>query len=175
MLITPRLILRPLTIGDTDQQFDVLRDPAVSASIGVFKQPFTRDQAEQWCVAAEQFHATGTGLLCNIFEKQTGQSVGYVGTAVSDPSLAKDGIWEVGYWLRKDRWGRGYVPEALDGVTKEATAKFNLKGFFAELAKSNTNSARVVEKSGFSLRDEFLKATPDNPQRPSYRYFRCTI
>lgn len=174
MIATERLLLKPLTLNDADGQFNVLRDPEVSRMIGIFSQPFTREQAEVWCRAAEDFHAAGKGLLCAVFEKTGTKSIGYVGAAYTDPQRDQ-GIWEVGYWLKQDKWGKGYMPEALDAVMREAANTFHLKGFFAELAETNIKSARVLQKSGFSLREAFNKKTPDDPARPSFRYERTMV
>lgn len=171
MIETKRLLLQPLTLADTDGQFDILRDPDVSRMVGVFSQPFTKNQAEAWCGAAEDFHTKGKGLLCAVFEKAGMNMIGYVGTACTDPRR-DPGIWEVGYWLKKDVWGHGYTPEALYALMNETAEKFHLKGFYAELAQANVQSENVLKKTGFQLKDIFNKKTPDNPARPSYRYER---
>ena len=66
-------------------------------------------------------------------------------------SFVRDGVQEVGYWLGREYWGRGYASAAL--------ARFlplvPVRPLYAGLAKSNIASRRVLEKSGFEvIRDE---------------------
>ncbi len=174
MFETERLILVPLTLADTDNQFAILSDPEVSRPVGIFSQPFTRKQAQEWCAYAEKAHSQRAGLLCGIFERATKRkkdapAIGYVGTADTNPARGKD-VWEVGYWIKKEHWGKGYTSEGLRAVMNAAVSNFGVLGFFAELAQTNIKSARVVEKCGFVCAGEFLKNTPLDPQRPSYLY-----
>jgi ribosomal-protein-alanine N-acetyltransferase len=173
---TERLILRALTPGDAQEQFDVLKDPEVSGGIGVFSQPFTMEQAQRWCSFAAQCHTVKKGYLCAVFEKASqgeirAPQIGYAGTACADPAR-DDCIWEVGYWLEKKYWGKGYVPEALKALMAYAVPVFSLKGFFAEMAEDNANSAAVARKCGFTWTESFTKNTPHDPARPSRRYHR---
>lgn len=70
-----------------------------------------------------------------------GQVVGHVACFV------RDGMQEVGYWIGREFWGRGYASIAL--------AKFlpivPIRPLYANLIQSNIGSRRVLEKSGFKL------------------------
>ena len=60
-------------------------------------------------------------------------------------SFLRDGVREVGYWLGQEHWGRGYGSEAL----RKFLPLVPVRPLFAQLAKSNVGSRRVLEKSGF--------------------------
>jgi RimJ/RimL family protein N-acetyltransferase len=59
----------------------------------------------------------------------------------------RDGLQEVGYWIDRRFWGRGYASLAL--------AKFlqivPIRPLYANLIKTNIGSRRVLEKSGFTV------------------------
>jgi RimJ/RimL family protein N-acetyltransferase len=57
----------------------------------------------------------------------------------------RDGVREVGYWLGKEYWGRGYASSAL----AQFLPLVPIRPLFAQLAGSNVGSRRVLEKSGF--------------------------
>ncbi len=66
-------------------------------------------------------------------------------------SFERDGLREIGYWLGREYWGRGYASAALSQFLPIVP----LRPLFAQLAKSNVGSRRVLEKSGFVvIRDQ---------------------
>jgi [ribosomal protein S5]-alanine N-acetyltransferase len=56
---------------------------------------------------------------------------------------------EVGYWLRRRSWGKGYATEALGLVCAHAFTSLELHRLEARVVRGNLASARVLEKSGF--------------------------
>jgi RimJ/RimL family protein N-acetyltransferase len=74
-----------------------------------------------------------------------GQVVGHV------QSFVRDGVQEVGYWLGRESWGRGYASAAL----AQFLPLMPVRPLYAKLAKANIGSRRVLEKAGFTvIRDE---------------------
>ena len=74
-----------------------------------------------------------------------GQVVGNV------QSFVRDGVQEVGYWLGREYWGRGYASAAL----AQFLPLVPWRPLFANLARANIGSRRVLEKAGFEvIRDE---------------------
>ena len=70
-----------------------------------------------------------------------GQVVGNV------QSFVRDGVQEVGYWLGREHWGRGYASAAL----RQFLPLVPVRPLYANLAKSNIGSRRVLEKAGFEV------------------------
>ena len=56
---------------------------------------------------------------------------------------------EVGYWLGRERWGRGIASEALRLLTGFAFGELGLLRLFALPFADNAASIRVLEKAGF--------------------------
>ena len=67
----------------------------------------------------------------------------------------KEGKYEqrVGYWIGKQFWGRGIATSAL----QEFLAEVKVRPLYAHLANHNLASKRVLEKTGFAMRDEGVK------------------
>jgi RimJ/RimL family protein N-acetyltransferase len=65
-------------------------------------------------------------------------------------SFDKDRRRVVGYWLDRDFWGRGIATEAL----AQFLAQLSQRPLYAEVAKANRGSVRVLEKCGFTLHSE---------------------
>lgn len=172
MIETERLYLTPLIAADASWWYDHLKDPTVSGKLGCFQQPFTPDQAEGWCRMSEEFNDNGLGYMAAIHEQfNPGKPIGYVGMAWRKQERPRD-VWEVGYWMAREHWHKGYTVEALNGLIDQGAKQLGLRSLFAELAQTNNGSRRVLEKCGFPRHEEFLKATPNDPARPSFRYWR---
>jgi ribosomal-protein-alanine N-acetyltransferase len=58
---------------------------------------------------------------------------------------------EIGYWLGESVWNRGIATEALQAVTKEAFARFEITRLYAVPFADHAASVRVLEKAGYVL------------------------
>ncbi|MGA7730478.1 MAG: GNAT family N-acetyltransferase [Chloroflexia bacterium] len=62
-------------------------------------------------------------------------------------SFVWDGKPEVGYWIGREYWGKGLATRALTHFLKIVTSR----PLYAQAAKDNTGSIRVLEKCGFII------------------------
>jgi len=58
---------------------------------------------------------------------------------------------ELGYWLAEPFWGKGIMTKAIRALSEYAFEELGLHRIFAEPYTTNAASARVLEKSGFTL------------------------
>lgn len=68
---------------------------------------------------------------------------------------------EVGYWVGRPYWGRGYASEAVRLVVAFAFEELGLRRLYAHVLAHNPASARVLEKIGFAPVDLPPEAIPD--------------
>ena len=81
-----------------------------------------------------------------VWERATGELVGDCTLFVS----AHDhDAWEVGYGLRRDRWGRGYATEAVLACLRHGFEDLGLNRIVADVDPDNFRSMHVLEKCGF--------------------------
>lgn len=73
-------------------------------------------------------------------------------------SWPDDGRQLIGYWVGRERWGRGVATQALALFVDEAP----IRPLFAHVAVHNVGSIRVLEKCGFR-RDRALEAKETAP------------
>ncbi|MEA2446857.1 MAG: hypothetical protein QOK47_494 [Actinomycetota bacterium] len=62
-------------------------------------------------------------------------------------SWIQDGKRLIGYWVGKDHWGKGIATEAL----RQLLSILSDRPLFANVAKHNVGSIRVLEKCGFII------------------------
>jgi RimJ/RimL family protein N-acetyltransferase len=73
-----------------------------------------------------------------------GQVAGYI------VSFEQDGKREVGYWIGRNYWGKGVATRALAAFLEHDRRR----PLYAYVVKRNVASRRVLEKCGFTVRDE---------------------
>lgn len=76
-------------------------------------------------------------------------------------------IFELGYHLLPQFWGKGLATEAAQTVVSYAFGTLALKGLFAGHQPGNTASARVLEKLGFRYTHDEIYP-PTGELHPSY-------
>lgn len=88
-----------------------------------------------------------------IVERDTGEVIGHVRCQPYDKQVS-----EVGWILRRDRWGRGYGTEAGRAIAAIAAKLPNVARVSARCRPENTASKRIMEKLGM----EFVREIEDD-------------
>ena len=141
-LVTARLSIRAFTLADQPAMQRIYADPLVMLHID------TRGQDPSTWVAAyvRQQHDAGYGFWA-IEERATGELIGEAGLAPLDgrgPQL------ELGWLLRRDRWGRGLATEAARACRDAAFTQLGADELLAIVDVGNDASLRVAQKVGFA-------------------------
>ena len=58
---------------------------------------------------------------------------------------------ELGYYIARERWGRGYATRAVREICRYIFENTDMQRIFAEPFADNAASCRVLEKAGFTL------------------------
>ena len=75
-----------------------------------------------------------------------GKVVGHI--SVKNVDRARD-EGEIGYWIGRPYWGRGYASEAVRLMVAFAFEELGLRRLYAHVLAHNPASGRVLEKAGF--------------------------
>ena len=124
------------TFADLHEWMDWARTmPSVSDSEEVAR----RSRAK--FVAREDF-----GLRINL--KGTETLVGMSGLHVRDWSIP---AFEIGYWCRQSFEGKGYITEAVKGITRFGFEVMSAERIVIRCDEQNVRSAAVARRAGFTL------------------------
>jgi len=106
--------------------------------------PYTEQKAEEWLN-----NINYDDLLFSIFRNNS--LIGGVGLSLEEDNDLDlgFGIWDLGFWIGRDQWGKGYATEAAMGLIQYAKKEFNFKQIKACYIKGNTGSSNVLRKLGF--------------------------
>ena len=145
-LRTERLVLRRLVDSDAAAITRLCQDREIAAGTLTIPYPYSHSDAVSWLAMDRQRFEAGTSLVWGI-ATQDGELVGTIGL---NPDPAHDRA-ELGYWVGKAFWGRGYASEAGAAVLDYAFSPppaVALNRVYAAHYPWNAASGRVLEKIG---------------------------
>ena len=145
-LHTPRLTLRPMTVGDTDSITKMISDsrPEFSRWFG-WANSSTRPAVKEYIQSAEEATAVGTEWHYVVL-LWSGRLAGRVGLSAIDTVNSSA---ELGYMLRTDAEGNGIMTEAARGLLAHAFNEGHLHRVTAYADCENERSQRVLTRLGF--------------------------
>lgn len=152
--VSQDLYLSPLQDGDKPALVRHLAEPAIATSMLRIPHPYTIADAHQW-VTLTRFRARAFGrdLVWAIRDSQ-GFLIGCAGFEVDGPGSHRA---ELGYWLAKPFWGRGWMTAVVQALVTCAWQHFGWNRLSASVFAENLASARVLEKAGFQLEGTLRK------------------
>ncbi len=136
-----RLFLRPGWPEDWEELLAGIGDEAVVRNLAKAPWPYTADDA-RWFSSKPQDQRCPHFFVTVPTSSEPARIIGGVGLALSDGEI------ELGYWIARDSWGRGYATEAARAVLRLARMLGHRRisaGHFAD----NPASGRVLNKVGF--------------------------
>ncbi|MDQ4062057.1 MAG: GNAT family N-acetyltransferase [Pseudomonadota bacterium] len=142
---TPRLVLRALRLADAPAIYRLAGDWEVARWTALIPHPYPEGEAERFIARSAAGNLSGTGLALAIAERDRPNAlIGGCGW-----SLDRGGGLEIGYWLGRPYWGRGYMTEVVRALADHAFRTTDVPSVRAGIFPDNLRSARVLEKAGF--------------------------
>jgi len=146
MLETERLILRPWRLSDADGFARLAEDPAVMRMVGT-GEPWPEERRLKWIQKQmDRFAELGYSFLA-VIERASEEVTGMCGVQ----QLGDRDLKEIGWWVRRDRWGRGYGTEAARAVRDWAFGELDFERLDAIAVPGNGGSTNIMCKLGMSL------------------------
>lgn len=146
MLETERLILKKWTDADAESLFHYAKDPAVGPAAGW--QPH-QSVEESRNVIRNLLNGAECYAIC---EKGSDEAIGSIELRLNGHTdmTDRDDECELGYWLGKPFWGRGYMPEAAKEILRHGFEDLGMNVIWCGYYDGNQKSKRVQEKLGFT-------------------------
>lgn len=145
MLETERLILRKWNETDAESLYEYAKEPDVGPIAG---WPPHKSVEDSLSVIQNVLCGSECYAIC---EKENKRAIGCIELRLNGHTdmTDRDDECELGYWLGKPFWGRGYMPEAVRELLKRAFDDLNMRAVWCGYFDGNTKSKRVQEKVGF--------------------------
>lgn len=144
-LETERLILRPWEREDAESLYEYARDPDVGPVAG---WPPHKDVDESLEVIINVLNGAQCYAIC---EKDSNRAIGSIELKLAGRTDMTDRTdeCELGYWLGKPFWGKGYMPEAAAELLQYGFETLGMTRIWCGYYDGNEKSKRVQEKLGF--------------------------
>ncbi len=152
LLETERLLLRRLTLDDTDLLLGIYSDP-----IAMRYYDSTRNRAQtrgwiRWNLA--MYDERGHGMWAAL-SKLDGRFVGQIGLVAQEVEGAAE--IEIGYLLLRSCWGHGFATEAALAVRDYGFRELARERLISLIDPRNEPSRRVAERLGMRVEREIEK------------------
>jgi ribosomal-protein-alanine N-acetyltransferase len=155
-LRTDRLLLRPFTLDDAPEVARLAGDRDIGSTTLNIPHPYPAGEAERWISSHEEIYAAGREIPFAIATAE-GVLLGGVGLRIERAHHHA----ELGYWIGKPYWGRGYGTEAAAEALRYGFEILRLHRIHAGHFSRNPTSGRVLLKLGMTheghLRQHILK------------------
>ena len=152
MIVTDRLLLRPMREDDTKALLTVFSDPLVMASFE--EEPFDSTAMSRW-VRRNLDHQIEHGYgPSSIIHRDSGVLIGDCGLEWMDFGAGRAA--ELGYDIRSDHWNRGLATEAATAIRDYAFRDLGLPRLVSLIRRGNMASRRVSEKVGMRLDQDLV-------------------
>ena len=157
-LQTERLHLRPLVAADAPALMEIFSDPRVTRYWST--PPWAGLEQARGFIERSQ-EATRSGEALRLGVTRAGADL-LIGQCTLFSLSAQSRRAEVGYSMRADAWGQGYMHEALCALLDHGFGAMQLNRVEADIDPRNAASARSLERLGFAreglLRERWIVA-----------------
>lgn len=141
-LRTGRLVLRPFVVADGPEVERLAGDREVARCLPTIPHPYPPGAAAEWIAKHPGRAERGEGFDLAVTLEDA--LIGAVGLTVHE----RHGSAELGYWLGRAWWGRGFATEAAAAVLAHGFEVLELQRIYAHHLARNPASGGVLAKVG---------------------------
>lgn len=141
---TPRLILRPFRLADVDRVAALAGDREIALNTLNIPHPYTRRHAEDWITSHAAQLERMESVTYAVTLREDGLVIGAAGLIFDPPN----DVAELGYWIGKPYWGRGYAAEASRALVGWGFTQYDLHRVHASHFPRNPASGAVLRRIG---------------------------
>lgn len=142
VLETKRLLLRPWEEDDAAELYRLASDPEIGPAAGWAPHTSVEDSL---AVIRTVLGVPGTYA---VVLRESGKPIGSCGVFPTRAQGASESELEIGYWIGRQYWGRGYAPEAVNALLAHCFSCGD-SAVWCAYFDGNEKSRRVQQKCGF--------------------------
>jgi RimJ/RimL family protein N-acetyltransferase len=143
---TERLILRPFSLDDAPEVQRLAGERDIAANTLTIPHPYEDGMAEEWISTHQEGFDKGELFNLAITRRSDGALIGAIGLVVKPQHECA----ELGYWVGKPYWNRGYCTEAARALVGYGFESLGLNRIYSHHFVRNPASGRVMQKIGMA-------------------------
>ncbi len=145
-LQTQRLILRPFILSDAPQVQQLAGAREIADMTVSLPHPYKDGMAEKWIKTHSLGLREESEVIFATIISKIDILCGAVGLRIEQENYRA----EIGYWIGKPYWGKGYCTEAAREVVRYAFAELGLNRVHSNHFSRNPASGKVMQKIGMT-------------------------
>ena len=145
-LESERLYFRKINLNDANEIFLIRSNDDVLRFMDVPRHHSIGD-SEKLIRSVDESYKSESGICWAIIEKQSNVFIGYIGFIRMTPEHCRG---EIGYVLKPEYWGKGFMYEAINTVVKFGFGEMKFHSIEANVNPLNDRSKKVLERVGFT-------------------------
>jgi [ribosomal protein S5]-alanine N-acetyltransferase len=150
-----KIILKILCEEDAEKLNEYSREPKLNEYSGPYKASKSIESAKEYISKCNEKMKKGESYHFGIYDKNDGEIVGVIGYF----DLNEEGkSGEIGFWVAKDYWNKGYMSEAVKLFTKYIFEELKFHRVFAHFHELNKAVEKILQKSGYEKEGELKEA-----------------
>jgi [ribosomal protein S5]-alanine N-acetyltransferase len=143
-----------------------LNDMEQSRYMHAVPYPYTIEDAQRYFKYLDYSRNDKTTYELGIFDNEQDTFIGVISLRTIDFNYQNA---EIGYWLVKEFWKKGYATEAAELIIEYAFEKLDLYRIYATLEKDNVSSLSLLNRLGFEV-EGLMKKSVKNKGKFVDRY-----
>jgi RimJ/RimL family protein N-acetyltransferase len=162
VLTSHRLVLRPFALSDAQALSSMLSDSQVTRFLSDMPSPITSEVAVDWIDALPRAWNARVAVVYAVDVAEEKRLVGAVQLQLEPDQQAA----ELGFWIARPDWGRGFASEAVSCLLAWCFEALGLQRVHARHTADNPASGHVMAAAG-------MVVDPDAPHSGgavSYQY-----
>jgi len=165
---TEHLVLRPTVPDDVGRALEIRSDPEVARNLASATTPPDTRKMTDWFAghAEEWLQGTAYRFAITLDARLIG---------VCDIFGVAEGEAEIGYWLDRAVWGRGFGLEAAGRLVRFGMEDLGLTSLLAGCADDNAASAAILARLGFARLADVQIFSTSRQEEITQRRFRLTV
>lgn len=144
-LTTERLILRPYRLEDAAELQRLIGERDIVSTMTNVPHPYEDGMAEEWIGGRKESFEQGKTIDLAITQREDGFFIG--GISLMDIDRQSERA-EIGYWIGKPYWQKGYGTEAAKSIVKYGFETLRLNRINGRHFVRNPASGRILKKIG---------------------------
>lgn len=145
VLESERLLFRKILLSDAKDILFIRSNDDVMRFMDVMRFESIAD-AEKMIISIGESYTKEDGINWAIIEKHSNIFIGYFGFFRLIPEHCRA---EIGYALKPEFWGKGYMYETINKMVRFGFENMKLHSIEANVNPDNEKSKRVLERIGF--------------------------
>ncbi len=141
-LTTTRLVIRTLTLKDAPIIRKLAGDVDVAKTTSTIPHPYKKGMAEKFIKSTLEKQKEGKSIELAITLKETGEFLGMVGLKIDKNNDRA----EIGYWIGKPFWNKGYCSEASLAIVEFGFKKLKLNKIVGRFMPHNIASGKIIKE-----------------------------